>query len=91
MIETNISEVVWCSYDILVLPPLKLKRYVRTNYPNDFSVGLFSHLIYFLARFTGFEIIVVVLPQHWPVMALLTNSYRVKERDLPICLIRLSL
>ena len=25
----------------------------------------------------------VVLPQHWPVMALLTNSYRVKERAAP--------
>ena len=73
-LRLHLPKVIWCPYDISVLPPLELKRYVRTNYPNDFSVGLFSHLIYFLARFTGFEIIVVVLPQHWAVMALLSNS-----------------
>ena len=90
-LRLHLLKVVWCPYDIPVLPPLHLKRYVDTSCPNDFSVGLISHIICFLDRFTVFKIIVVVIPQHWPVMALLTNSYWVKERDLPICLIRLSL
>ena len=43
MIETNISEVVWCSYDILVLPPLHLKRYVGTNSPYNIFVSFFAY------------------------------------------------
>ena len=90
-LRLHLLKVVWCPYDIPVLPPLHLKRYVDTNCPNDFSVGLISHIIYFLAHFTVFKIIVVIIPQHWPVMALLTNSYRFKEQNLLIYLIHLLL
>ena len=91
IIETTLTEIIWCPYDIPVLPLLKLMRYVRSNYRNDFSIFLLPHFINFLVRFTVFEIIVVVVPQHWAVRALLSNRLRVKERDLPTCLIRLSL
>ena len=90
-LRLHLLKVIWCPYDILVLPLLKLMRYVRSNYRNDFSMFLLLLFINLLEWFTVFEIIVVVVPQHWAVMALLSNSWRVKERDLPTCLIRLSL
>ena len=55
-LRLHLLKVVWCPYDIPALPPLKLKRYVRTNYPNNFSVGRFSHFIYFLAWLIVFDI-----------------------------------
>ena len=74
IIETTLTEVIWCPYDILVLPLLKLMRHVRSNYRNDFSMFIFPHFINFLARFIVFEFIVVIVPKLWPFMALLSNS-----------------
>ena len=73
-LRLHLPKVIWCPYDIPVLPLLKLMRYVRSNYRNDFSMFKLPHFINFLVRFTVFEFIVVVVPQHWAIITLLSNS-----------------
>ena len=71
IIKTTLTE----SYMVPIRHPcLATVETDATNYINDFSMFLLPHFINFLARFTVFEIIVVVVPQHWAVMALLSDS-----------------